>query len=255
MSPSVTQVAQEPRRGEHCRANPSDDNEQMREINVIFGGSISIASKTQGKKLEREISLAQRIKPGRRMRWSDIDISFRPDDHPDTELSDRNLPFVIKLTIGRHKVAKILIDNGASLNLIMRKIFIEMDINLKDLTSVYDIFHRGIPGQSFTPIGCINLDVSCGTGDNKRKEVLIFEVTSFDIGCSCILGRPFLMKFIIVIHTVYATLKMLGSKSVITIKADQRDALACENTTLTHAGRFDEKVAPDQEAKVPGEGT
>jgi hypothetical protein len=40
----------------------------MGEINVIFGGSMSIVRKMQGKKLQREISLAQRIEPGRRMR-------------------------------------------------------------------------------------------------------------------------------------------------------------------------------------------
>jgi hypothetical protein len=34
-----------------------DGDEQMTEINVIFGGSMSIASKTQGKKLQRKISL------------------------------------------------------------------------------------------------------------------------------------------------------------------------------------------------------
>jgi hypothetical protein len=34
-----------------------DGNEQMVEINVIFGGSMSITSKTQGEKLQREISL------------------------------------------------------------------------------------------------------------------------------------------------------------------------------------------------------
>jgi hypothetical protein len=50
----------------------------MEEINVIFGGSMSIASKTQGKKLEREIILSQGIEPRRRMRWSDIDILFGP---------------------------------------------------------------------------------------------------------------------------------------------------------------------------------
>jgi hypothetical protein len=50
----------------------------MEEINVIFGGSMFIVSKTQGKKLEREISLAQHIEPERRMRWSDVDISFGP---------------------------------------------------------------------------------------------------------------------------------------------------------------------------------
>jgi hypothetical protein len=55
------------------------------------------------------------------MKWSDIDILLRSDDHPETKLSERNLPFVVKLPIGWHKVAKTLIENRASLNLIMRK--------------------------------------------------------------------------------------------------------------------------------------
>jgi hypothetical protein len=53
----------------------------MAEINVIFGGSMFITSKTQGNKLQREISLAQWIELGRRMRWSDVDISFRPPEY------------------------------------------------------------------------------------------------------------------------------------------------------------------------------
>jgi hypothetical protein len=108
----------------------------MAKISMIFGGSMSITSKMQGKKLEREISLAQRIEPGRRMRWSDVDISFGPEDHPDTELSERNLPFVIKIPIGRHRVAKTTIDSGVSLNLLMRRTFIEMGLSLADLTPV-----------------------------------------------------------------------------------------------------------------------
>jgi hypothetical protein len=220
LPPPVGQVAQEPRRGEHRRANPPDDNEQMGEINMIFRRSMSITSKTQGKKLEWEISLAQCIEVERMMMWSDIDISFDPKDHPDIELSDRNMPFMIKLPIEWYKVVKTLINNGAPLNLIMRKTFIEMGFNLKDLTPVHDTFHMVIPGQSSTPIGCIDLEVSYGTGDNKHKEVLIFEVASFDIGYNCILGRPFLLKFIAIIHTAYATLKMPDPKGVITIKAN-----------------------------------
>jgi hypothetical protein len=73
-------------------------------------------------------------------------------------------------------------------------------------------------------------------GDNKRKEMLMFEVATFDIGYNCILGRPFLLKFMMIIHTAYTTLKMFATKDIITIKADQRDALACENATLAHAG-------------------
>jgi hypothetical protein len=60
---------------------------------------------------------------------------------------------MVKLPIGRRKVAKTLINNEALLNLIMRKTFIEMSLNMKDLTSVHDTFHRIIPGQSSTPVG------------------------------------------------------------------------------------------------------
>jgi hypothetical protein len=157
---------------------------------------------------------------------------------------------VVKLPIGRHEVVKTLIDNGASLNLIMRKTIIDMGLNQKDLTLVHDTFYEVIPGQSSTPIGCIDLEVSYGTGDNKRKEMLMFEVAGSDIGYNCILGRPFLLKFMAVIRTSYAMMKMSGPKGVILIKADQQDALACENATLTHAGCFSEKVAQEQAAKV-----
>jgi hypothetical protein len=54
----------------------------------------------------------------------------------------------------------------------------------------------------------------------------------------------------VVIYTTYATIKMSGLKSIIIIKSDQRDALACENATLTHAGRFGEKEAQELAAKV-----
>jgi hypothetical protein len=143
-----------------------------------------------------------------------------------------------------------MIDSGASLNLLMRRTFIEMGMNLADLTPVQDTFHGIIPGQSSTPIGRIDLEVSCGIGENKRREILTFEVASFDIGYNCILGRPFLLKFMAVIHTAYATIKMSGSKGVITLKSDQRDAVACENAALTHARKFGEKEAQDLAVKM-----
>jgi hypothetical protein len=68
------------------------------------------------------------------MRWSDDYATFGPEDHPVTELSERNLLLVVKIPIGRFKVAKTLIDSGTSLNLMMRKTFIEMGLKLSDLT-------------------------------------------------------------------------------------------------------------------------
>jgi hypothetical protein len=67
--------------------------------------------------------------------------------------------------------------------------------------------------------------------------MLTFEVVRFDIGYNCILGRPFLLRFMVVIHTVYATIKMPGPRGVITLKSVQRDALAYENASLTHTER------------------
>jgi hypothetical protein len=92
--------------------------------------------------------------------------------------------------------------------------------------------------------------VSYGTGDNKRKKVLTFEVASFNIRYNCILRRSFLLKFMVVIHTAYAMMKMPGLKGVITIMVDQRDAIACENAVLTHAEWFGEKAAQEQATKV-----
>jgi hypothetical protein len=131
---------------------------------MIFKGSMSTASKSQGKKLERGINLAQCTKPERRMKWSETDISFRLEYQLETELSNWNLPFMVKLLIGCHKVAKTLIDNGASINLIMRK--------------------------------------------------------------------------------------TLGPKGIITFKTNQWDTLACENASLSHAGRFGDLAAQDQVAKA-----
>jgi hypothetical protein len=230
----------------------------MVEIDVIFRGNMPITSKTQGKKLQREISLAQQIESGRQMRWSNDYISFRLEDHPDTELSERNLPLIIKILIKRYKVAKILIDSGTLLNLLMRKTFIKMGLKLSDLIPVHDTFHEIILGQAYTPIGRIDLEVSCGTWENKCREMLTFEVVRFDIGYNCILERPFLLRFMAVIHTAYATIKMPDPKGVITLKSDQRDALACENVALTHAGRFGEKEVqnlPANVAKTHGGGT
>jgi hypothetical protein len=147
-------------------------------------------------------------------------------------------------------VAKTLIDSRASLNLIMRKTFIEMGLNLSNMTPVHDTFHRIILGHTSTPIGRIDLEVSCGTRENKRREMLMFEVASFNNGSNCILGRPFLLKFMAVIHTAYATIKMPGPRGVITLRPDQRDALACENVALTHVGRFGKEEAQKLAVKV-----
>jgi hypothetical protein len=54
----------------------------------------------------------------------------------------------------------------------------------------------------------------------------------------------------VVIHTSYATIKMLGPKGVITINADQRDTLARENAALSQVGSFGAEATQKQSAKM-----
>jgi hypothetical protein len=64
------------------------------------------------------------------------------------------------------------------------------------------------------------------------------------------LERPFLLKFMAVIHTAYTTIRMLGPKGIIVLKSNQCDALTCENAILTRAGRFIEKEGQELAVKV-----
>jgi hypothetical protein len=86
--------------------------------------------------------------------------------------------------------------------------------------------------------------------ENKRREMLTFEVASYDIRYNCILGRLFLLKFMSVIHTTYAPIKMLELKGVITLKSDQCDAVAYKNAVLTHVRQFSEKETQELAVKM-----
>jgi hypothetical protein len=75
---------------------------------------------------------------------------------------------------------------------------------------------------------------------NKRHKMLTFEVANFDMGYNCILGRTFLTKFMVVIHTAYAIRKLPDPKGIITIKSNIKDVFACDIGMLTKAGHFSE---------------
>jgi hypothetical protein len=83
-----------------------------------------------------------------------------------------------------------------------------------------------------------------------KSSALVFLLAVWDIEYNCILGRPFLLKFMAIIHTTYATIKMPDPKGIITIMSNQCNTLACENVALSHAGWFGANVAEEQAAKV-----
>ena len=90
--------------------------------------------------------------------------------------------------------------------------------------------------------------VYIGEDDNQRVEELTFEVADFESPYNCILGRPFLNKFMAVIHPAYGVMKIPGPKGPIKVQADLHQAVRCDSNALAMTGHFraDENVKVKQ---------
>ena len=136
----------------------------------------------------------------------------------------------------------------------MRNTFEAMRLPSGCLRPVDDDFHGIVPGTSSRPIGKVDLVVYIGEDDNQRVEELTFEVADFESPYNCILGRPFLNKFMGVIHPAYGVMKIPGPKGPIKVQADLHQAVRCDSNALAMVGHFkaDDNVKVKQ-VKAPAE--
>ena len=86
--------------------------------------------------------------------------------------------------------------------------------------------------MSVYPLGRIDQQVILKEGENTRSEFLTFEIIDFESSYNCILGRPFLKKFMVVAHFVYSILKVPDPHGPMTIYSDCQGAVACDMKTL-----------------------
>jgi hypothetical protein len=97
----------------------SSDKEHHKALHIMFGGSWDITSRRVVKTLCREIAAvvpAPRTAPHHK--WMETLISFDASDCSKSMASTGQLPLLISPTITNIKLYHILIDGGASLNLI-----------------------------------------------------------------------------------------------------------------------------------------
>ena len=64
-----------------------------------------------------------------------------------------------------------------------------------------------------------------GTHDNFRTELVNFDITHIGLPYKAILGYPALAQFMAATHPAYNLMKMPGSKGVLTIAGDTKEAL------------------------------
>ena len=81
----------------------------------------------------------------------------------------------------------------------------------------------------------IKLPVTFGTRDNYRTELVDFDIARIGLPYNAILGYPALAQFMAATHPAYNLMKMPGSKGVLTIKGDAKEALVALKLALKTA--------------------
>jgi hypothetical protein len=200
----------------------SSDNESHKMLHVMFKGSWAITSRRVVKTLCREIAavvLALKVAPHRK--WVETPIGFDSFDCSKSMASAGQLLLLVSPTISKVKLYHVLINGGATLNLISLAAFKTLQIPMGKLQPSRPF--SGVGPLSVTPRGCISLPVTFGTAENFHMESVLFNVAEVSLPFNAILGRPALYQFMAVAHYGFLVLKMPSPNGVLKIQGD-RDA-------------------------------
>jgi hypothetical protein len=107
----------------------SSENERRKMLHVMFGGSWATTSRHVIKTLCREIAAAAPApKAAPHCKWVETPIGFDASDYPKSMADASQLPLLISPTISNVKLYHVLIDGGATLNLISLAAFKKLQI-------------------------------------------------------------------------------------------------------------------------------
>ena len=170
------------------------------------------------------------------LRHSEIPITFSREDQWTSFSEPGKFPLVLDPVVAGSILTRVLIDGGSGLNLIFMSTIMKMELDIFDkLKPSKAPFYGIVPANASFPIGTVVLQVTFGTPDNYRTELIKFEVADFESSYHTILGRPALAKFLAVPHYVYLLLKMSGKTGVLTFRRDLQKSPECEKEAITYA--------------------
>jgi hypothetical protein len=141
-----------------------------------------------------------------------------PKGSPTPQARAGQLSLLVSLTIVNIKLYNVLIDGGATLNLISLAAFKNLQIPMLKLQPSHPF--SGVGPIPIIPRGCISLPVTFGTPVNFRTKSILFNVAELSLPFNA-LGRPVLYQFMVVAHYGYLVLKMPSPNSVLKIRGDR----------------------------------
>jgi hypothetical protein len=162
-------------------------------------------------------------------------FDFDASDCPKNMAGVGQLPLVISPTITNIGLYDILIDAGATLNLISLAAFQKLQIPMSKLTPSRPFLGVGL--GSIIPCGCVSLPVTFRMLENYRTGSNIFDITEVNLPFNVIIDRPALYQFIVVAHFRYLVLKMPSPNCIIKIRGYQ--VLAADHGVAAGFGESD----------------
>ena len=184
--------------------------------------------------------------PSKRAR-TEASLSFNDSDLEGVKFPHDD-PLVITPLIGNSEVKRVLVDNGASVDILFHDAFIKMGYNDSQLT------HIGSPVYGFNSVetkveGLIQLPVTMERDDKETTQMLNFLVVKATSTYKAILGGTGLHAFKAIPSTYHSSLKFPTKNGIGEEKGDQRTARSCYVGALRADGAGG-KVLPIEDMDV-----
>jgi hypothetical protein len=210
----------------HQSDSESGGDERCKKLYVMYSGSLELVSWRDVKTLHREVFSMKLGAPkaAPHQRWRSTTISFGPSNCPENMVGAGVLPFVIAPTIANIKLHHVLIDGGASLNVISYVAF-KLLLILESKLDPSRPF-SGVGPHPVYPVGTISLPVTFEAEENFRTENVQFDVAEVNLPFNAIIGRLALYRFMAVAHYGYLVLKMPSPARILTVQGDRIAAIA-----------------------------
>jgi hypothetical protein len=198
----------------------SSDNEHRKQLLAIYDGSWDITSRRVIKALHRALAAVAPVpQVAPHHKWMETWIAFDASNCPKNMSRAGQLLLVISPTITNIRLYRVLIDDGAALNLISLATFQKLQISMSSLSPSCPFLGVGL--GSIIPRGSISLPVIFGTPENYRTENALFDIAEVNLPFNVIIGKPALYQFMVVAHYGYLVLKMSSPNGIIKIRGDR----------------------------------
>ena len=172
--------------------NPNDPNLY---INTIAGGStLAGSSGGERKRYARATTSGGSINSLGASGIPHADITFRPGDSREL-ITPHTDPLVVHAVIATKIVKRIMVDTGASVDILYYDAFAQLDIS-PAMLQPYAGKLTCFSGNEVDVAGLITLDMTLGDSkDARRSEPIEFTVVRLPSIYNAIMGRTSLMKF------------------------------------------------------------